>query len=628
MFDFVHEKKRLVQIVLLLIILPFAFWGVDSYQKSGGAEFLAKVNGEKVSQQEFDNVLQQQQGRMKEMMGAAFDPAMFDKPEIKLSILENLVNQKLLSAQAKAAGLTISDEQLARVIAGIEAFQKDGKFDKQRYESLLSMQQMTPLIFEGRVKQELLLRQLTDAYSQGGYATKSIADDLIRLTEQQRNVSIAPVSASSYLAQTKVSEVEIKAYYDKNQQEFQIPEQVRVESVVLSVDALLSQVDVSDADLKKFYEEHQADFGAPEQRQAAHILISASAQAPAAEQGAAKAKAQQILDQIKKQPAKFAELAKQYSQDPGSAANGGDLGYFGRGAMVKPFEDAAFALSAGGVSELVQSDFGFHIIKVLAIKPSRTVAFDEVKAVIAQKLKQQKANDKFAELAEKFSNAVYEQSDTLKPAAELGKLPLQQSAWLSKGQPAIEPWTDKVLQAVFSEDVVKNKRNTAAIEIAPNTLFSARMLEHKPASARPLSEVTPQIRQKLSNQQAQALAVKQGKEWLEQSRRGEGVAANWGAPRLVSRAQHTGLDGDLMQQVFQAESTKLPVYVGAESGQGFILVRVEAIKNIAAIDDAKRARYIQQLRQITGEELLGAYLDDSRKHADISIRQFAEAEKK
>ncbi len=629
MFDFVHENKKWVQIVLAVIILPFAFWGIDSYRKSGGGEALATVNGEKIYQQEFDNALRQQQGRMREMMGDKFDPAIFEKPEIKHSILENLAGQRLLTLQARSAGLTVSDEQLAQVIAGIEAFQKDGKFDKQRYEAVLHSQNMTPLIFEARVQQELGMRQLTDAYANNGYASNSIADNLIRLNEQQRVISTSQITADSFLKQITVDDAAVKAYYEKNATEFQTPEQARVEYVTLSSEALLPQVTVDDAEIKKYYEEHQPEFGTQEQRQASHILITVAASAPDAEKQAAKAKAEQVLQQVKQSPGKFAELAKQYSQDPGSAAKGGDLGVFGRGMMVKPFEDAVFQLKPGEISGLVQSDFGFHIIKLVSINPAKIQALNEVKAVIEQKLKMQKAGDKFAELAEKFSNIVYEQSDTLKPAAELAKAPLQQSAWLNRAQADTPPWTDKALQAVFSKEVLKDKRNSTAVEIAPNTLLAVRLLEYKPASTRPLAEVSNVIRQKLQHQQAVEMAVKQGKATLEQLQRGEKPNLVWTDGKAMTRAQLSAQGNDLVRQVFQADASKLPAYVGVENNQGgYQLVRVEGIKEAAATDDTKRAHYAQEIRKLTGDELLQAYIADAKSHADISIKPFAADEKK
>jgi len=629
MFDFVHGNRRFVQIVLLLIVLTFTFWGVDSYKKSSHSEALATVNGEKINQAEFDQALRQQQDRMRRMMASNYDQAMFDKPETKRAILESLVSQRLLMSQARSIGLTVNEKYLAQSIAGIDAFQKDGKFDKQLYESVLRREKMSPLTFESSIARELYMRQLIDAYMRNGYASRITADNLIRLNEQQRVVAVAKISFESYLKQAKVDEAAVQSYYDMNLKEFQTDEQVRVEYVTFSADALQSQVTVDEAEIKKYYEEHLNEFGSPEQRQAAHILIALAAQASDSDKLAAKTKAEQILQQVRQSPDKFAELAKQYSQDPGSAASGGDLGQFGPGMMVKPFEEAVFKLKIGEVSGLVKTDFGFHIIKLLAVNPAKALSFDKAKIAITQRLKLQKANDKFADLAEKFSNVVYEQSDTLKPASELVKMPLQQSGWLNKKQAGALPWTDKALQAVFAEDVTKKKRNSAVIEIAPNTLFAARLLEYKPVSTRSLKEVNESIRQKLLHKQALEFAVKQGQLVLAQLQRGEKVNVEWTIPTAITREQHADIDNSLVRQIFQANVATLPAYVGVENAQnGYELVRVDAIKEVTVIDDVKRARYMQQLRQITGDEMFQAYLADAKKHADITMKSFSADENK
>ena len=624
MFDFVQEKKRVVQIVLLLIIVTFGFFGIDSYRKSGRSSVPATVNGERITQQEFDNALRQQQDRVREQAGSNFDPSMFDKPEIKRMILDSMINQRLLVSQARSVGLTLSDKQLQEIIGSIPAFQKDGNFDKQRYESALSAQNMSPLMFQARVTDELSTRQLIDSYTKNGYASRTGADTLIRLNEQQRVVSVAQVSSDLFMKQVKIDDAAVKDYYDKNQREFQTPERARVEYLIFSVAALQSQVTVDDAEIKKYYEDHQSEFATPELRKAAHILIAVDAKASEAEKQAAQAKAEQVLKEVKQSPSQFAELAKKYSQDPGSAANGGDLGMFGRGMMVKPFDDAVFKLMVGEVSGLVKSDFGFHIIKLLAVKGGKTQSFAEVKSEIAQKLKTQKANDKFAELSEKFSDVVYEQSDSLKPASELVKVPVQQVAWLSKGQIGVAPWTDKALQAVFSDEVVKNKRNTAPIEIAPNTLLAARIVEFKPEGVSSLVEVSSAIRQKLQRQQAQDLAIKEGKSMLAQLQQSGSASVEWKPVQTITRSQHVALDNELTRQIFQVTTSKFPAYVGMENSQGvYWLARIDAVKDIDSIDDSKRARYMQQLSQMTGEELLQSYLADARKHASISITPFA-----
>lgn len=622
MFDFVHENKKIVQIVLALIILPFALWGVSSYDRAANkTDSVATVNGTKISRQEFENALRQQQERLKQQLGANFDPAMLDNPALKNAVLDNLVSRNVLIERAKAARLTVPDDQVARVIGNVEAFQEAGKFDKKRYESVLASQNMSPLQFEARVRDELLGQQIQDAYAQNGFVSDSVVDRVIRLNEQQRKISISPISFKEFMPQAKVDDAAVKSYYEKNTSEFQVPEQAKVEYVKLSAEDLLPRVEVSKEDVRKYYDEHQNEFGSPEERRAAHILVTVSANASQAEREAAAAKADQLLQQARRDPAGFEDLARKNSQDPGSAANGGDLGFFSRGMMVKPFEDAAFALKVGEISNVVKSDFGFHIIKLLAIKPSRILPFEEAREGIVNKLRQQKAAEMFAELADKFSNTVYEQSDTLKPAADLAGTRIEQSGWLTKGATAGGLWTAKMLQAIFNDEAVKNKRNTAAIEVAENTLVAARVLQYKPVSVRSLNEVQEIIREKLLHQQALGLAEKQGRELLNQLQKGNTLPSiKWASSQTISHTQYGSLDPGLVKQIFQVNPVKLPQFVGAGDAQnGYTLVRIDAVLQDAAIDDAKRARYAQQLRQLTGEEMAHAYLAEAKRQATIRV---------
>lgn len=627
MFDLVREKRRAVQIVLALIIVPFALWGVDSYRKSGGATPLATVNGIKIGQQEFDNALQQQQDRIREMAGSNFDPAFFDNPEIKHSILDGLVTQHLLAEEAQRIGLSLTDEQIAQVIASIGAFQVDGKFNKKRYEEVLNQKGMNRFGFESRVHQDLLIRQLTDAYTHNGYASDTVATNLIRLNEQQRKVAVASLDAAAFMKQVKLPDNAVSDYYKNNAQEFQVPERAKVEYVTFSVDSLLSRVTVSDDEIKQYYKDHQSEFGTQEQRRAAHILISVGKQASDAEKQAAKAKAEQVLRQVKKSPGKFAELAKQYSQDFDSALKGGDLGMSVRGTMtgpLKPLENEIYRIKPGEIGDLVQTDFGYHIIKLLAVKPAKIQALNKVENMIRQRLKLQHANDKFAELAENFSNTVYEQSDSLEPAAKLVKMPIQRGVWLTKGQAPAGLWTDKVLQAVFSEDALQNKRNIEAVEVVPNAMLSARVTEFKPASVRPLSEVSAMIQQKLKRQQAVNIAIQQGKKTLEQLQRGEKPRIKWKKEQNITRNQRSDIEPGLLQAIFRADDGKLPAYVGASSQNGYTFARIDAVKYPAQSDESNIGRYKQQIRQITGEAMLTAYLADLRKNADITMKDFAE----
>ena len=428
MFDFVHGHKRAVQVVLALIILPFALWGVESYRTSGDTGYVASVQGDKIPVREFDIALKEQQDRLRTVMGPSYDPARFERAEFRYSLVENLIRQRLLLREAADAGLAVSDAQLASIIQGIASFQQDGRFSRQRYESLLRNQSMTSLMFEAKLRQELMVQQLTDAYTQSVFVPDTVIDRLVRLNEQRREVSVVLLSPDSNLKRVKVEPSELKTYYDGHPAAFQVPEQVRLEYVILSADMLQSQVQVTPEETKKYYEEHEKEFSQPEQRQASHILLGVAPNAGEAERAAARKKAEDLLGQIRQAPGKFAELAREHSRDPGSANKGGDLGYFDRGAMVKAFDEAVFQMNPGEIRGPVQTDFGYHLIKLTGIKPGKVASLEKAKDRIEQDLKKQKAGKRFAEAAENFSNMVFEQSDSLKPMPRRSILPSRKAS--------------------------------------------------------------------------------------------------------------------------------------------------------------------------------------------------------
>jgi len=466
----------------------------------------------------------------------------------------------------------------------------------------------------------MLWQQIQNAYALNGFASRSVVENIIRLNEQQRTVSVHPISFQSFIGQAKVDEDALIKYYNQNMQEFQLGERAMVEYVKFSMDELLAKIDVDTEEVRSYYNEHQAEFGTPEERQVAHILVTSDANGTQMQQEDAKEKAEQLLQQIKKDPSKFTELAKTNSQDPGSAEKGGDLGFIVRGMMVKPFEDAVFALQNDEISELVKSDFGYHIIKLIAVKPSKAIPFEQAANEISRKIRGQKALKKYAELAEEFNNTVYEQSDTLKPAAELIGGKVERSEWLTNGTSTGDLWTTNMLQAIFTDEITQGKRNTSAIEVAPNTLVAARVLEYKPTEVQPFAEIKDSIQLKLMHEQAFNMAAEQGKEILKNLQDGDKPKLSWGPVQTITRAKYGSLDAMLVQKIFQSNAQKTPYYIGVEdNAQGYMLVRIDAVKDGVATDEEKLQRYSQQLRQITGDEMFRAYLADARESAAIKI---------
>jgi peptidyl-prolyl cis-trans isomerase D len=619
MFDLVHKHKKIIQVVLAIVFLPFAFFGIDSYFRSGeGGNHVATVGGQPITQQEFAVALQERQNYLQRLVGNRVDPAMLDSPELRFAVLDGIVRQRLLANQAVRANVLISDEQLQQVISTQPAFQDDGKFSHARYVELLKRQNMTEVGFENSLRRDLMLQRLNGAYLSTAIVPNAVSERLLKINAQQREVRQDVLDPEKFIAQVKLEDGAAKAYYDGHTGEFQVPEQARIEYLVLALDAIAAQIEVSRDEVKQFYEQNIKQYSKGEERQASHILITVDAQASAAEKQAARTKAEQLLAQVKQNPARFAEVARKNSQDPGSAAKGGDLGFFPRGAMVKPFDDAVFQMKAGDIAGPVESQFGYHIIRLTAAKGQ---AFDDVAKQVELDLKRQKAGKRFAELAEQFNNLVFEQGDSLKPAADALKLPIQTGGWVSRGGSDNKLINNqKLLQAVFAEDAVKNKRNTEAIDIGNNTLVAARVLEHKPAATRPFDEVKGEIAARLTREQAAQLAAKQGREVLAKLKQGGADDINWGAAKLVSRENAQGYGAPSLAEIFKADSAKLPAYAGIDNAQGgFMLLKITRVIDTETVDAARRKAASDELRQLVGQEELNAYVASLKLKSDIKI---------
>jgi peptidyl-prolyl cis-trans isomerase D len=623
MFDAVRNNKRIVQIFLALITLPFAFFGVDSYVRSVGSEGdVAKIGDIKITQQQYQQALREQQERLRSQMGGQLDPKLLDNPEARNAILNDLVDQRLLMLEANKKNLFASDNAIRAAIGGIDAFKIDGKFSSERYESALRGQGMTPAGFEAQLRQDLTLQQLASGLGQSGVISRTVSDRLIGLQLERREVMEFRLALDSYLDKVKLADGAAQKFYDENGQQFDTPEQARAEYVVLSMETIGAQLAVSEAEVKAWYDGHKDRILQPEERRASHILIAASSKD---EKEKAKARAEELLKEIQKTPTSFADLAKKNSQDPGSAAKGGDLGFFGRGMMVKPFEEAAYKLKEGEISGVVESDFGFHIIKVTGIHAAKEKPLAEVKTEIEDELKKTAASRKFAEAAEAFSNMVYEQSDSLKPVAEKFKLTIKQSEWLGRKAVATNGplGNEKLLTALFTDDAVKNKRNTEAVETAPNTLVAARILEHKPSARQPFESVKASIETLLKRQEAQILARKDGEARLEVLKKGEDKLG-WGAPKMVSRLDPRLIPQAAVAPIFKLDATKLPAYTGVDMpGTGYALFKLSKLDAGEKLDDQRRQSMQAQLSKLAVQEEVQTYLAALRARYKVEINKSA-----
>lgn len=625
MFEFIRTNKRWLYGVLLLLIIPsFVFVGMESYQSNDTGTGVATVDGQKITQQQWEEAQRRQIDQARQMMGPQFDQKLFESAEAKQAILNNLVGERAINAELARANITVGDAALQKQIMQIQQFRlPDGGFDMEGYKTALAAQGMTPAMFDQQLRRDLAVQQLSGSIQATAFAPRSVSSRLSDINDQEREVQELQFPLATYLPQVKVTDDMVKAYYDKNAQLFQIPEQIKAEYVVFDQSAVEGQVQVSDAEVADAYNKNIKNYTTPEQRTASHILITASRDASAADQAAAKKKAEAVLAEVRAKPNDFAAIAKANSQDPGSAQNGGDLGVVEKGLFVKSVEDSIYALKEGETSGLVQSEFGWHIIKLTGIKPATQKSLDDAKTQIAAELKKQKMASKYSELAELFTNTVYEQSDSLKPIADKMKLQVQTADNLTRTpNPALgeAPVNNaKFLTALFANDTVKNKRNTEAVEVAPSVLVSGRVVEFRPATKRPLAEVEAQIRQRVTLEEAGRMAREAGEAKLNAAK-ASGDATGFGAATTVSRTRQPTINQAGAIAVLKADVSKLPAYVGVEvPGSGYAVYRIAKVSQPAQPDAQRRKQESDQIGQLMGQQQMVDYVEALKTKAKAKI---------
>ncbi|TAG84289.1 MAG: peptidylprolyl isomerase [Betaproteobacteria bacterium] len=630
MYDFVHKNKRVVQVILALMVLPFAFVGVDSYVRNmSNEQDVARVGGQPISPVDLENAVRQQQDQMRNILGRNFDPAMFDNPEVKQQVLDGLINQRLLSERATKLSLTAPDAELRRVILEIPAFQENGKFSSERYAEALKGIGQSPLVFEQRLRQDLALQPMQDAISRAAFVGNSQAAAFQRITEEAREVQIAALAPDAYLPKVQVADADIRAEYDKNPDSYRAPEQVKIEYLKLAQSDIAKGVALTADELKAEYEKRKKEFSAPEERRASHILLAVDkddkGKLKADSLAAAKTKAEALIKQVGTDAGKFADAAKAESKDPGSAPQGGDLGFNARGVMVKPFDDAMFALKAGEVSAPIETEFGIHIIRLTEVKAERVRPFEEVRTQLENDVRQARASKQFAESADKFQNRVYEESDSFaKLAADLKLTPVK-TDWLTRTQvQAIGAGNQKFAQTVFTPANLSSKRNIEAVDLGDNALISARVLEHKASAVRPFDEVKAQIQLQLQRKAATELAAKDGAEKTQALLAGStATGLVFGAPAKVTRQSGApGINAALLKQVFAADTAKGPAYVGAPSDTGgYSVVRVVKAIEAEAATGEKLKGVAQRLAGQSGADVTNAYLTALKDSIKVEIKK-------
>jgi peptidyl-prolyl cis-trans isomerase D len=629
MFDFIRNHTRLALGFILLLIIPsFVFFGIDGYQKFGdGANApVASVDGRSITRAEWDNAHQRLMQRARAQMQGA-DPSLFDTPEMRRDTLDNIVRERVLLAAASHMNLTPSDGRLQRLFAADPQFAQVRNPDGSVNREILAMQGMSSEMFAQQLRQELAMQQVLGGVARSALAPASIVGATVDPLLQRREIQFQRFEPVAYREKVKPGDADIERFYKSHADDFKTPEQATIEYVTLDLQALGAAAAPTDAEVRKFYEDNAARFTATEERQASHILINADKDQPAAVRQAARAKAEALLAEARKNPAAFADLARKHSQDTGSAQQGGELGFFGRGAMVKPFEDAAFALKQGELAGPVETDYGYHVILLTGVKGGSKRPFEEVSAEIAAELRKTAAQRQWPATAEQFTNMAYEQSDSLQPLVDKLKLKKQTATVQRKPLPGATGAlaSTKLLDAVFGQEALTNKRNTDAVEVAPNQLVAARVVQHTPARVQALAEVVDQVRERVIAEQAQALARKEGQARLVALQQAGAAAEKLADTATVSRAQPQGVPKAVLDAALRADADKLPQLAGVELPEGgFVVLRVAAVLPRETVPGAE-ATLSQQYTQAWAAAESDAYLAALKRRYKVDVKPEAAA---
>ena len=609
MFEFVRTHTRILQFILLILIVPsFVVFGIQGYSRlsEGANATVATVAGEKITQSELDAAHRRQIDMLRNQMPSV-DVKMFDTPQMKRNTLDSLVREKVLLVAADKAGYATTDERLLREYMTNRQFDQfrkpDGGLNVAALEGALAAQGLSKQGFDRLKREELSMRQVQSGIAGTVFAPATAASGAIDAMFQQREVQVQRFDPKGYLSKVNPSQADIEAYYKNpaHAAEFQTQEKADIEYLVLDLEAIKKGIKVSEDDLKKYYTENEKSFTVPEERRASHILIKAEKDT-ADERAKAKAKAEALQAEVSKTPASFADVARKNSQDPGSAEKGGDTDLFiARGDTDKAYEDALFALKKpGDLSPVTETKEGFYILQLKAARGGDKRSFESVRAEIEQDRKKQLAQAEFSKDATDFTNLVYEQADSLKPAADRLKLEVRTAKGVTRtpaADAAAGPLASpKFLEALFGADVLRNKRNTEAIETAANTLVSARITQYSPAATPPLADVSAKVREKVVAIHAAALARKEGEARLAALR--QAPATDLGTPvQTVSRAQAKDLPRPVIDAVLKAPASPLPAVAGVDLGNdGYAVARIIKVlgRDPVAADTAQAsAQYAQ-----------------------------------
>ncbi len=621
MFETIRQSKIVMIFLLGLLVIAFVFVGVSGYSSfNDKSPTVAELDGAVITQAQWDQAHEAEIQNLRESM-PQLDVKLLDTPEARYATLERLLQDELVAASVRKLRVVAGDSAVQRALRDdpwLNARRDaSGNLDVAQVREELAIRGMTDESYAAQMAYGLAQAQVAQGVQATGLALSAAAKATLDAYFERRQIQVALFDARQFTESVKVTDADVQTFYDDNKANFLAPETVDVAYLVLDQADIAKAIEINESDLKAYYEQNKSRLSGPEERRASHILLTLDAGASADAVKAAEEKAKELLARVKADPTQFAQLAKENSQDPGSAQNGGDLGFFGPGAMVQAFNDAVFAMKKGEISDIVRTDFGLHIIQLTDVKSAAIKPYEAMRASILDDLRGSQAARKFAEVAESFSNVVYEQADSLEPAAKRLGLTIQTAKAVSRQGPSNAAdnaiWGNaKLREAVFANDAIEKKLNTAAIDIGSSRLVAARVTAHQPASTRDLAEVKTRVQALLTAQKAAALAVSTGQDALTKWRDGSTApVANvkLGQSVSISRDQAGELSPNLIAAALRVDAKQLPAWTTVDQGlQGFAVIKVTAVEKRPAPEATQAAQEVQQFTQAWSSAELNAYL--------------------
>ena len=609
-------------VFLGVIAIVFVFWGIDF--QAGAVTYAAKVNGERISAQEVRRVWQQQQSRLQQMLRAELPDELVRAQQ--RAILDQFVRETLLEQRALDLGYRVSDATLAARVMSIPEFQVEGEFSKDRYIALLRSNGITEAQFEEDLRTDTLIRQLQSGVLDSAFVTPYELDRRYALQHQEREIDYVLIAANEFRDQIEVTDEDIERWYTEHQSEFMLPEKVDLQYIELTREHAAGAVEVTEAALREYYEQNKDKYQTPERRKARHILITIG---DGLDEAAAEKKATELTERIKG-GADFAQLAEEYSKDPGSAAQGGDLGWAERGMFVGPFEEALFSMSPGEVRGPVKTQFGYHIIQLEEIEHGEQRSFEDVRGELEAEYRKEQSEAFVYEQAEKLGDLAFESLTELDSVARAMGLPIKTATGVTREGGGELPSNPEIFEAAFSDDVLERGQNSPLIAVDDDRAIVLRVTNHVPAEPRPLAEVKDEIVSHIKVQRAREAAAAQGAEILARLQKGESwsdIAAALGVQpvgrRFVNR-QDAIAPRAVVSAVFEAPQSEIsperPYHGGTETDDGnyavFSIMQVRNADPSAEPPDERstRERVVQQ--QIGSDELT-AYIQEAERKADI-----------